>query len=199
MRTIFYPIAFLSFVLAGCGTKEVLIQKSRAAPSVNTLSGQWTMLEDFDIAKRQLDQAIGATDGVDEERDLRRMSSARANGRRLPRPKVGGLVHVFLKNGKALKITQTKTGLFISFDRAVVEEYRFGETRRISVGELVAQRVSGWEGEQFVVETLDNEGMKLTERYHLLENGMRLRRQIVLRGKNGQEIINFQTYERDSD
>ena len=39
----------------------------------------------------------------------------------------------------------------------------------------------------------------LTERYHLMDDGSRLRRQIVLRGKNGEEVINFQTYQRDSD
>ena len=41
--------------------------------------------------------------------------------------------------------------------------------------------------------------MKLTERYHLMDGGTRLRRQIVLRGKNGEEVINFQTYQRDRD
>ena len=76
-------------------------------------------------------------------------------------------VNVFLETGRALKITQTDFGLFISFDRSVVEEYRFGEKREINVGPIVADRVSGWEGGAYVIETLDQEGAKLIERYRL--------------------------------
>jgi len=173
------------------------MRKSPDAPSAETLSGRWIMLEDIDSAKRDLDRAIRATNDVDDKKESRRFNSAQKKGERTPRPVVGGLVHVFLKNGKMLKITQTETGLFISFDRSIVEEYDFGEARTISVGAVKAQRVSGWEGDQFVIETLDQNRMKLTERYHLLSNGTRLRRQIVFRSKRGDEVTNIQTFERN--
>ncbi len=199
MKTIISLFALMSLILGGCATPEMLTRKGADAPSAQTLAGRWTMLEDIDSARRDLDRAINATNDVNEKRETRRISSAQEKGKRTPRPAVGGLVHVFLKNGRTLKITQTKTALFISFNRSIVEEYHFGEARNISVGAVTAQRVSGWEGEQYVIETLDQERMKLTERYHLLDNGTRLRRQIVFRSKKGEEVINFQTFERDSD
>ena len=88
------------------------------------------------------------------------------------------LVHVFLETGTSLKITQTEDGLFVSFDRSVVEEYRFGENREISVGAISAERVSGWEGATYVVETLDDDGAKLVDVYRLQDRNRRLRRMI---------------------
>ena len=76
-------------------------------------------------------------------------------------------VHVFLESGKALKVTQTDYGLFISFDRSVVEEYRFGEQRLVRVGPVEAERVSGWENNGYVIETRDEEGAMLIETYGL--------------------------------
>ena len=199
MRTSLILLAIVSLALAGCAAPEQLVRKSGVAPEVIEIAGQWTMLENMDEAKRQLNRAIGTTNGVDDSRELRRLTRARTHGKQTPAPKVGGLVHVFLKNAKRLKITQAENGLFINFDRSIVEEYTFGEARMVTVGEVIAQRVSGWEGEQYVVETLVKSGMKLTERYHVMENGTRLRRQIVFRGKNGEEVINFQTFERNLD
>lgn len=94
------------------------------------------------------------------------------------------LVRVFLEFGEVLKITQTDHGLFVSFDRAIVEEYRFGEQRRISVGPIEAQRSSGWEGRSYVVETLDNENVRLTERLQLdAKNDVLLRIIEIRRGE----------------
>ncbi len=90
-------------------------------------------------------------------------------------------VRVFLETGRHLKLTQTEDGLFISFDRAVVEEYRFGENRRISIGAVEAQRVSGWVGERYVIETLDDDGVILREEYWLEDSGRSLRRRITMR------------------
>jgi len=79
----------------------------------------------------------------------------------------GSAVQVFLETGELLKISQTADGLFISFDRAIVEEYSFGENRIVSVGPIEAQRVSGWQDRTFVIETLDKEGGLLTESWHI--------------------------------
>jgi hypothetical protein len=105
-------------------------------------------------------------------------------------------VHVFLEHGRRLKITQTDLAIFISFDRAVVEEFRFGENREVAVGPVVADRVSGWEGDEYVVETLDMNGMKLTERFEFGENRDTLRRTIVLRGKNRESVTLVQEFDR---
>ena len=66
-----------------------------------------------------------------------------------------------------MKITQTNFGIFISYDRSIVEEFTFGENRVVTVGPIEARRVSGWEGNSFVVETLDDSGTTLFETWHL--------------------------------
>jgi len=103
---------------------------------------------------------------------------------------------VFLETGSALKVTQTEYGLFIAFDRAVVEEYRFGESRIVNVGEVQAQRVTGWEGEELVIETLDRNSMKLTERFALREGGAVLERTITFRSKKGETETIVQLFDR---
>ena len=104
------------------------------------------------------------------------------------------LVHVFFETGKSLKITQTASGLFVSFDRSVVEEYRFGENRRISVGAISAERVSGWEGAAYVIETLDDDGAKLVESWRLQDRGRGLQRNIEVWLKNQQKLSLMQDF-----
>lgn len=106
------------------------------------------------------------------------------------------LVHVFLETGESVKVTQTRGALFVSFDRSVVEEYRFGEHRDISVGEISAERVSGWVGDAYVVETLDKDGAKLVDRYSLAPGGEALRRSIVLTSDGRTEIDLEQVFDR---
>ena len=106
------------------------------------------------------------------------------------------LVYVFLETGRAVKITQTDEGLFVSFDRSVVEEYRFGEQREISVGEVSAQRVSGWERGAYVIETLDRDGARLVDTYRLQESGNALRREIALREGRETRMRLVQTFDR---
>lgn len=103
---------------------------------------------------------------------------------------------MFLEVGQALKITQTPHGLFISFDRSVVKEYRFGENRVANIGEVEAQRVTGWEGDTLVIETLDRNNMKLTERFRLIEDARVLERTIILRSKEMQEETIVQLFDR---
>jgi len=146
--------------------------------------------------RRRIREAINKTDGVDDGENFRRQQSAKDRSRGGSRSFKGGLVYVFLETGTALKVTQTPHGLFISFDRSVVEEFRFGEDRLISIGAVQAQRVTGWEGNQLVVETLDKNGMKLTERFELTDNGNTLQRQITLRSKKLEEETIVQEFDR---
>ena len=185
MKLTIVLITFLSLALAACASKETLLRKSADPPADFSLSGQWDLVEDLDVILKQFEKAIRKTSGARKRSGSRRSQTT-----------AGGLVYVFLENGKSLKITQTESGLFISFDRSVVEEYRFGEAREISIGGAQAQRVSGWEGEQYVVETLGKEGMKLTERYQLFDNASRLKREVILRSKKGENVTSVLTYER---
>lgn len=193
-------VLLLSAVLAACaGQRELLEPKSAAVPQGIDFSGEWRMQDDFEDMDRRLERAVRETDGIDEAQFLRRIANVRSGNRRPSRGNVGGLVHVFLENGERLKITQTDAGLFIGFDRSVVEEYRFGEMRLISTGGARAQRVSGWETDQYVVETLDEEGMKLTERYTLVDAGGSLTRHITLRSSDMEQVTIVQTFSRAGD
>lgn len=106
------------------------------------------------------------------------------------------LVHVFLETGRSIKVTQTAAGLFVSFDRSVVEEYRFGEHRKVSVGEISAERVSGWEGNSYVIETLDKAGAILIDAYRLGDSGAELRRSITIRLRNTNQLSLEQVFDR---
>lgn len=183
-----------ALILSGCGTKELLLAKSPSVPDGIDLSGGWELMDDFDAVTSQIARAARQTDSIDERRELRRMASVVQEERQSGSRTKGGIVQVFLENGRALKVTQTGTAMFISFDRSVVEEYRYGQVRMIRVGGAVAQRASGWEDGQFVVETLDDERMKLTERYRLLEGGAQMRREIVFRSRNMNEVTIVVTY-----
>ncbi|MBT8086515.1 MAG: hypothetical protein KJO46_00705, partial [Gammaproteobacteria bacterium] len=149
-------------LIAGCVAPAELIAKSADAPAGTNLSGVW-----------RLRQEPGAERKAPADRDLTiripRESSVGRNSREVRswRSSAGPSAGLFLENGKLLKITQTKQGLFISFDRAIVEEYTFGEKRTVTIGPIEAQRVSGWEDSHFVVETLDDTGAVLTESWRL--------------------------------
>jgi hypothetical protein len=186
-------LSLVAFVLlGGCATREELIAKSAAVPAGVDLSGQWQLRPSSrDTVERIKDaelRAAGGAEGIPLSG-----SSQRRPQRRFAD---GSLVHVFLEMGVALKITQTDYGLFISFDRAIVEEYRFGEKRRISVGEIQADRVSGWESNNFVAETLDMDEVKLVETYSLVDDGQTLRRTIVITNDKERPVDVTQVFDR---
>ena len=102
------------------------------------------------------------------------------------------LVYAFYESGTSVKVTQTESGLFVSFDRSVVEEYRFGENRKVSVGEISADRVSGWEGNAYVIETLDKDGARLSDSYRLDAGGAQLTRTISIATRNDTRQMSLQ-------
>lgn len=184
-------------MLAACASREVLMAKPAEPPPGVDFSGQWQLRDDARQQQRQINAAIRQTDGVEEEDIIPPTRSPDGQPAR-PRRNRGGLVHVFLEYGNRLKITQTDAGMFLSFDRAVVEEFRFGENREVRVGPVVADRVSGWVGDEYVVETLDQNNMKLTEQFALQQGGEVLRRTITLRGRDGQQRTIVQLFDRVS-
>lgn len=186
--------------LGGCAAPEVLESRSGRVPVGVDLSGNWQIRTGASANQTRVREAIRKTDGIKDEEYLRgadrRQSGARGGSQSRRSKTKGGLVYVFLELGRSLKITQTPDGLFISFDRSVVEEFRFGENRFVSVGEVQGQRVTGWENDTLVVETLDRNGMKLTDQFRLLDGGNLLERRIEFRSKAKERDSVLQLFDR---
>ena len=192
MHTIsrFPPLAAVAILLAACVTPEVLEPKSAEVPVGVDLSGRWQLSDNGGETIRRLDEA----NPVQVEDIIKEAKRARTGRQRNSRP--GSAVHVFLEAGTNLKITQTDHGIFVSFNRSIVEEYQFGENRQVNVGPIVAMRVSGWEGKAYVIETLDGDGAKLVEWYHLEDSASKLVRSITLWEKGVQKLSVEQVFER---
>lgn len=171
-------------VLAACAGRVVLQPGDRAAPDGVDFSGRWSL---------QSESGVALESGRPAERLIRLPRSGRRD--QAARGVDGGpLVRVFLETGENLKVTQTQFGLFISFDRAVVEEFTFGENRGISVGPVSAQRVSGWDRHVFVIQTMDADGVILTERWRLGDDGQRLVRDIRITNRQREELSTQQVF-----
>ena len=188
-------IAACSLLLAvsGCAATESLMPKSAQVPAGIDFSGLWQLHDEGMDTVRRIDDAELAAAGGNVPISTRSSSRDRTSNRTGSK---GTLVHVFLETGRSLKITQTTDGIFISFDRAIVEEYRFGEHREISVGPVVADRVSGWEGSTYAIETLATDGAKLVESYRLENGGQLLLRSILIRYKNEIQLSVEQVFDR---
>jgi hypothetical protein len=201
-RLLTYSTLLGALLLFGCGSKPILVSKSAGVPVGVDLSGNW-LVRANPMAKRF--SAVG------EERNIhvptsgpQRSGHGQGQGHRQGRSggsrggRSGGeSVRVFLEYGESLKITQTYFGLFISYDRSVVEEYTYGENRLATIGPIGATRVSGWEGQSFVVETMDDSGTILYESWHLEEDAAVLIRDIrISRGEKDsfahQQVFNRQ-------
>ena len=149
-------------MLLGCAGRAPLPAKSGTVPAGVDLSGLWQLRDDSQAANQAISDIEREAAGADEgliPKSSRKTSARKKND--------DTQVHVFLETGEVLKITQVERGLFVSFDRAIVEEYRFGEQRMANVGPVVADRVSGWESGAYVIETRDKEGAMLIETYRL--------------------------------
>lgn len=174
--------------LAACAARDELLVKSAVVPVAVDLSGRWQLqVHDRETIQRIDDAGMAAAGGLEKVVPVRQPKS----GERPSSSKSGSLVYVFLETGQRLKVTQTDDGLFVSFDRSIVEEYRFGEKRVVAVGPVEADRVSGWEGESYVIETLDQDNNKMSESYHLSSDGNELIRSIRI-AKNGDVQLDLQ-------
>lgn len=183
----------VAVVVSGCTSRELLIAKSPVVPAGIDLSGRWQLrVEDQETVKRIEDAGVAAAGGLDSI--IPKSRRVDETGRRSREE--GAFVYVFLETGESLKLTQTNDGLFISFDRSIVEEYRFGENRVVSVGPVEADRVSGWSKDAYVIETLDQDGVKLIEKYWLAENGSKLHRSISILKGNEMQLAVEQEFDR---
>ena len=169
-RQVLQGLMVLSFsIRVACASKEVILEsKSIEAPAKVDLTGLWNARADPNVAR------LPGTEGLQDAI----VTKKRTNRSRRQRSQSGSSVQVFLEFGKSLKLTQTNYSLFISYDRSIVEEYTFGENRVVSIGPIEARRVSGWQGDKFVVETLDDSGTILFEAWYLASDGATLVRDI---------------------
>jgi hypothetical protein len=169
------PVIILCLAVAACGSRPMLEPRPGGNPQQVDLSGQWVLRTGDELPVNR-EQTIR----IPKSSTRRQTETRRAQTERRSK---GVSVHLFLESGRALKVSQTDYGLFFSFDRAVVEEYNFGENRVVSIGPISAQRVAGWVGQAFVVETMDEEGHVLTESWQL-DDGTLTREISIARGED---------------
>lgn len=181
-----------ALLLAACAARPVLLPKGAVVPVGVDLSGLWQLRVEPGGAGRSSEppEQLIRIPPSSPRRSQGGVTGARSGLSR--RAAVG----VFLESGESLKITQTASGLFISFDRAVVEEYRFGENRLISVGPIEAQRVSGWDGSRFVNETLDDDGAILVDSWEVAADGSELLRTITVTQRQERIFSSEQRFDR---
>ena len=181
-------LAAMACLMVACGSAPPLPAKSAAVPDGLDLSGDWKLRADSRDTNRRI---------RDAEREAAAPAGSLVPGKskQTRRRNEDIRVHVFLRSGEVLRVTQTEHGLFISFDRSVVEEYRFGEQRMVNVGPIQAERVSGWEDNAYVIETRDAEGVMLIESYRL-EYPDTLVRRVRITGEPTAELDVEQVFDR---
>ena len=179
MAKIAWSLAVLSIVLSACAGSAPprLMPIGDVIPAGVSLEGRWQLRAGTDSAEARI-----------------RKGEYRSGGRR--RGADGPSVYVFLRTGARLKITQTPYALFVSFDRSVVEEYRFREHRYVNVGPIEADRASGWAENRYVIQTLDQEGALLEESYALEPGGDALVRTVSIDYDNEKALSLRQVYDR---
>jgi len=196
-RLLTCTMLFGVLVLFGCGSKPVLVPKSAAVPVGVDLSGNWLIRKGS--AAKQVSE-VGEDGGIQipsSGSQRSRQGQGHSNGGGSRGGKSGGAsARVFLEFGESLKISQTYFGLFISYDRSVVEEYTYGENGPVTIGPIEATRVSGWEGQSFVVETLDDSGTILYESWHLEEDAAVLIRDIRISRGDKDSFVHQQVFDR---
>ncbi len=182
MRTIFLA---LLLSLAGCASGLKLPDPSRDFPSDLAFAGDWQRVE------------FREQDRMEPERlrvPTTRQATSRASSG--PKAKPGRKVRSFLEFGKTLRITQLDSAMLISFDRAIVVEYRYGEHRMANVGPIAGERTTGFRGESLEIITLDDDGAQMTETWRLQRRASALERRVTI-VKGNKELYSLrETYRR---
>jgi len=171
-------------LLAACAAKPELIARSGGNPEQVDLSGNWRLQGGAERAPT-VEPQMRVPTGTSASQRSRRSGSSN-----------GTSLGVFIEHGNLLKVSQTDYGIFFSFDRAIVHEYNFGENTDVAVGPIEARRVSGWDGQSFVTDTMDEAGNLLTESWRLEDGGEILVRDISISRKNKQSFFLRQRFEQ---
>ena len=178
MSRIAGTLALVAVAFAACVSQQrpLLTPVGDVIPAGVSLAGHWQLREGTDEAQRRIREAEYRSSGGLEGA----AAPARRDRSRSRRDDDGPSVYVFIRTARKLKITQTPDGMFISFDRSVVEEYRFREHRIVNVGPIEADRASGWEDGKYIIRTLDIKGALLQETYALDDGGQVLVRVVTV-------------------
>lgn len=191
-----FLLLFLMLSLNGCASIEELDKYSNNSLNEIDLNGSWVFSGKFEDNKQSIESAIKQTNNVNYRGikttgvfDGRNTSKVKRNSR--------GVAHLFFENTNKIKITQTKYSLFINFNRSIVEEYSFGEVKKITIGNVIARRSSGWVNNVYRIDTLDDYGMKITEEYKLVNSSNILERLLIFRDRDLNEISVLQTYQKE--
>ena len=129
----------LALLVSACAARPQLLPHSASNPAGTDLSGRWELRGASD---EPLAAAVGEEEGIRLTSMRSQGSGSGASRTSRSRRSKGPAVHVFIENGKLLKVTQTEYTLFVAYDRAIVEEFTFGENRVVSVE---IGRASWWE------------------------------------------------------
>lgn len=188
---------FFIFLLSSCASIEELDKYSNKNTSKTDLNGSWEFIGNFEDNKKSIASAVKKTSDVIYQ-SIKTTGVFDRNNLSKVKPNSRGVAHLFFENSKKIKITQTNYSLFINFNRSVVEEYSFGEVKKITLGNVIARRSSGWVNNSYRIETLDDYGMKITEEYKLTGSSNNLERMLIFRDRDLNEIRILQIYQKDN-
>ncbi len=193
-----YTHIFISLIfLTACASNEALNKLPIKSETEINISGRWIFVGDYQSNQKKINKAIDRSSGIIYRRIKTTGVFSEVQDTR-PKKNAWGVAHLFFKNAKILRITQTDYALYIDFNRSIVEEYNFGELKKITIGNVSASRSSGWNGIQYQIDTLDDHGMKITEKYTISDDINTLRRSIVFRDKNLHDTEIIQNFKRES-
>jgi|TARA_B110000438_G_scaffold38806_1_gene38617 hypothetical protein len=188
---------FFIFLLSSCASIEELDKYSNKNTSKTDLNGSWEFIGNFEDNKKSIASAVKKTNDVIYQ-SIKTTGVFDRNNLSKVKPNSRGVAHLFFENSKKIKITQTNYSLFINFNRSIVEEYSFGEVKKITLGNVIARRSSGWVNNSYRIETLDDYGMKITEEYKLTGSSNNLERMLIFRDRDLNEIRILQIYQKDN-
>ena len=188
---------FFIFLLSSCASIEELDKYSNKNTSKTDLNGSWEFIGNFEDNKKSIASAVKKTSDVIYQ-SIKTTGVFDRNNLSKVKPNSRGVAHLFFENTKKIKITQTNYSLFINFNRSIVEEYSFGEVKKITLGNVIARRSSGWVNNSYRIETLDDYGMKITEEYKLTGSSKNLERMLIFRDRDLNEIRILQIYQKDN-
>ncbi|MEC9415712.1 MAG: hypothetical protein VYC67_03870 [Pseudomonadota bacterium] len=193
-----YTYIFLSLMLVtACSSNEVLNKLPANSDTKINISGRWVFDGDYLSNEMKINKTIDQSSGIIYQRIKTTGVFPEAQAAR-PKKNAWGVAHLFFKNAKVLRITQTDYALYVDFNRSIVEEYNFGELKNVTIGKVSASRSSGWFSNQFQIDTLDSHGMKITEKYTISGDMNTLTRNIIFRDKNFNNSEIVQNFKRES-
>ena len=193
MKKIFiFYLFFVVNLIMSCSAPESLLPFNEIRDENLSIEGVWHFNNKYNesirLSNKSLSQFMGdrMTNGniysTSENRPINKFSKYNA--------------HLFIRNAEIIKITHNKFSLFMDFNRSIVEEYNHNRVEKISIGEASAFRSSGWRGETYYIETLDSNGLKITESFNLSNDGNVLNRKIIYRNEKQEELIITQSFSK---